>query len=517
MVAINPEMLKELLEEFTEKEQVNFEEMNAINQQIGELEKRIESSKEKLSSITTDRDRIQSMRERYLAGTWRNFRSETLACLSLLNGGTPPQSTANAAPPAPPPASSKQSTAAAKTEKTEAKAEFKTVSEPQAKVEEPAPAPAPAPNITRSHSRSSTSLPAAEVKQAAEVKPAVDVEDSKAGSSFETLEAIPGPEDEVGELAQSAIEEAPPDDPILSSLSSTAGHVPDIEKALASGSEYDAVAQEPALTDSGFSWTSTAISPGAEESEAKSDVKSDVNPWGAEPPAVQSSSTWPASPDANSPPAISAPEPAAAPSWGSPADAWGQPSEDAQPAAAPAPWGTPAQQQQADSPWGTPAQSAPPPPPTPPTPTPPQPAQPSWGSPSAASAWGAPNAPAPAAPAPQADSPWGSNSSAPTAPENSPAPAPAPNAGSPWGGGSPSPWGNPSSESAQADAAGASQAQAPAGGGEDNAATISPVKGRRKREAAPAFDWGEPQDAASGGDDDESGRKISDALKGFFK
>jgi hypothetical protein len=43
------------------------------------------------------------------------------------------------------------------------------------------------------------------------------------------------------------------------------------------------------------------------------------------------------------------------------------------------------------------------------------------------------------------------------------------------------------------------------------------VKGRRKREAAPAYDWGEPQDQQAGADDDESGRKISDALKGFFK
>jgi hypothetical protein len=48
-------------------------------------------------------------------------------------------------------------------------------------------------------------------------------------------------------------------------------------------------------------------------------------------------------------------------------------------------------------------------------------------------------------------------------------------------------------------------------------ATISSVKGRRKREAAPAYDWGEPQDQQAGADDDESGRKISDALKGFFK
>lgn len=71
MVAINPEMLRELLDEFTEKEAVTREEMNAINQQIAELEKRIETSKVKLAGLNRDREKINAMQDRYLSGNWK--------------------------------------------------------------------------------------------------------------------------------------------------------------------------------------------------------------------------------------------------------------------------------------------------------------------------------------------------------------------------------------------------------------------------------------------------------------
>ncbi|MBA4049956.1 MAG: hypothetical protein C0464_02995, partial [Cyanobacteria bacterium DS2.008] len=82
MVAINPEMLRELLEEFTEKEEVTREEMNAINQQIAELEKRIESSKVKLAGLNRDREKIDLMRERYLSGNWKLQLSNMSAAAS---------------------------------------------------------------------------------------------------------------------------------------------------------------------------------------------------------------------------------------------------------------------------------------------------------------------------------------------------------------------------------------------------------------------------------------------------
>lgn len=76
MTSINPEMLKQLLSEFEEKEAVCVEEINAITEQITELEKRITSSKERLGSVARDREKIGLMKQRYAEGDWSSVLSQ---------------------------------------------------------------------------------------------------------------------------------------------------------------------------------------------------------------------------------------------------------------------------------------------------------------------------------------------------------------------------------------------------------------------------------------------------------
>jgi hypothetical protein len=71
MAAINLEMLRELLGEFTEKELVLREERDIIEQQIVELDSRIEQNKKKLDGLSKDREKVDAMRERYLSGNWK--------------------------------------------------------------------------------------------------------------------------------------------------------------------------------------------------------------------------------------------------------------------------------------------------------------------------------------------------------------------------------------------------------------------------------------------------------------
>lgn len=63
------EMLKKLLDEFSEKEAHAREEINVITEQIGELEKRILNSQEKLSKVATDREKVRAMQARYSGGS----------------------------------------------------------------------------------------------------------------------------------------------------------------------------------------------------------------------------------------------------------------------------------------------------------------------------------------------------------------------------------------------------------------------------------------------------------------
>ncbi len=63
------EMLKKLLDEFSEKEAHAREEINVITEQIGELEKRILNSQKKLSTVATDREKVRAMQARYGGGS----------------------------------------------------------------------------------------------------------------------------------------------------------------------------------------------------------------------------------------------------------------------------------------------------------------------------------------------------------------------------------------------------------------------------------------------------------------
>ncbi|CAN5450010.1 hypothetical protein BH10CYA1_BH10CYA1_26500 [soil metagenome] len=82
------EMLKKLLDEFSEKEAHAREEINVITEQIGELEKRILTSQQKLSTVATDREKVKVMQARYSGGS-------TLTPGSPLTGSKPARSTAD--------------------------------------------------------------------------------------------------------------------------------------------------------------------------------------------------------------------------------------------------------------------------------------------------------------------------------------------------------------------------------------------------------------------------------------
>ncbi len=59
------DMLKKLLDEFADKEAHTREEINVINQQIGELEQRVDSAVARQKSISGDREKILAMKDRY--------------------------------------------------------------------------------------------------------------------------------------------------------------------------------------------------------------------------------------------------------------------------------------------------------------------------------------------------------------------------------------------------------------------------------------------------------------------
>ncbi len=63
------EMLKKLLDEFSEKEAHAREEINVITEQIGELEKRVLASQAKLSTVSGDREKVRMMQDRYSSGS----------------------------------------------------------------------------------------------------------------------------------------------------------------------------------------------------------------------------------------------------------------------------------------------------------------------------------------------------------------------------------------------------------------------------------------------------------------
>jgi hypothetical protein len=68
MSTINPETMKQLLQEFVEKESLVIEEVKVVQQQIEELEGRIQSCREKLKTVSEDKEKITSMQGRYAGG-----------------------------------------------------------------------------------------------------------------------------------------------------------------------------------------------------------------------------------------------------------------------------------------------------------------------------------------------------------------------------------------------------------------------------------------------------------------
>jgi hypothetical protein len=101
-----PDMLKKLLDEFDEKEAHNREEINAINEQIAELERRIISSRRKLESVGTDREKVRQMLSRYTNRDWQSMNSlapgASYSSNRMSQGATSEHPSA-AAPPAAPP------------------------------------------------------------------------------------------------------------------------------------------------------------------------------------------------------------------------------------------------------------------------------------------------------------------------------------------------------------------------------------------------------------------------------
>lgn len=62
--------IKELLDDFAEKEALAKAEISEIEDQIAELEERIVSSKERLESVAKDKEKVYLMRNRYAEGNW---------------------------------------------------------------------------------------------------------------------------------------------------------------------------------------------------------------------------------------------------------------------------------------------------------------------------------------------------------------------------------------------------------------------------------------------------------------
>ncbi|MCC7528509.1 MAG: hypothetical protein IT342_08305, partial [Candidatus Melainabacteria bacterium] len=67
-MSINPEMLKQLLEEFNEKEALNAAEIGVVEQQILEMEQRIIDVKAKLLVVAADKDKVTQMISRHTQG-----------------------------------------------------------------------------------------------------------------------------------------------------------------------------------------------------------------------------------------------------------------------------------------------------------------------------------------------------------------------------------------------------------------------------------------------------------------
>jgi len=570
--------------------------MNAINQQIAELEKRIESSKVKLAGLNRDREKIDLMRERYLSGNWKLQLSNMSAAASS-SPATPTAEPAAApqpaaASPAPASPSSHAEGRAARRAAREA-ASQPTVSDSNAASVETSGStstPADAPVAESVAAPVSSPAPVAAPEQVAPTvpepvappvpEPVVEVVPVVEVAPVATFSPEPAPEPVMPEApaadaptfssvaqfeaaqAESSIEHAPPDDPIMSSFSSAPSNAPDINAALASSSQsQEAPVVEP--ENSGFSWSSTAINAlpnSVQDNSASQAIPFESAPMPSSPmPSSPMPNPWGSSEtDASqSQPAVEQRQSAA--------DIWGHPAST--PQAAPV-------AQQAEGAWGdfgedwqmkeaeaqrVASNNAPVPPPPPPAPA----SEGGWGQTGGGSPWSSPATAQPApADLPPAGGGWGQPTAsrqgmpAMQAPTSFPlAPPPAPDAAASsnpaadaWGRSGQasssgwatqgSPWGDPAGQAqppapAAAPANPFSQPQASqqpaqlpgtpmpapeqgAGGDESRSslaraadgALISPVKGRRRGAGTPAaFDWGSPDSSSSGnaGDPNQQG------------
>jgi len=68
MSTINLDVMKQLLQEFVEKEALASEEIKVVQQQIEELETRIRACHDKLKVVSEDKQQINAMLQRYAGG-----------------------------------------------------------------------------------------------------------------------------------------------------------------------------------------------------------------------------------------------------------------------------------------------------------------------------------------------------------------------------------------------------------------------------------------------------------------
>ncbi len=73
MPTINLEMMKQLLEEFAEKEALTTEEISIIENEITSLEERVIYCRNKLQNLGADKERLVAMKERYVKGNFTQY------------------------------------------------------------------------------------------------------------------------------------------------------------------------------------------------------------------------------------------------------------------------------------------------------------------------------------------------------------------------------------------------------------------------------------------------------------
>lgn len=86
MSLIDPEKVKQLLDEFDEKEAVTKAEIYEIERQVAELEARVEESRKLLSDITEDKEVVLGMKAEYGSAEWASIALKVGAELAARGG-----------------------------------------------------------------------------------------------------------------------------------------------------------------------------------------------------------------------------------------------------------------------------------------------------------------------------------------------------------------------------------------------------------------------------------------------